>query len=156
MIGPDEHVVDSPIRWVAKHIRAYVATAGRDGHIKWGVPNLLLTTRGRRSGRLRRTALIYGEDRGRYVVVACGSGEPHHPSWYLNLRANPEVYVQAGAETFPARASTCTGSERARLWRMMAELWPDYNRYEKIAKREIPVVVLERTPVPDRAARATG
>jgi deazaflavin-dependent oxidoreductase (nitroreductase family) len=77
-------------------------------------------------------------------VVASGGGESRHPSWYLNLRANPEVYVQVGAQKFPARASTATGRERKRLWRMMADMWPDYDRYQRRAGREIPVVVLRR------------
>ena len=100
---------DSPIGWVARHVRAYVATDGRDGHHRWGVTNLLLTTRGRRTGRLRRTALIYARDGSRYVVVASGAGEDHHPAWYLNLRADPLVGVQVGAEVFVARAATASG-----------------------------------------------
>ncbi|HEY3010768.1 MAG TPA: nitroreductase family deazaflavin-dependent oxidoreductase [Micromonosporaceae bacterium] len=136
--------------WVANHVRRYLATDGRQGHRRWGVTNLLLTTRGRRSGILRRTALIYGRDQGRYVVVASSGGESHHPNWYLNLRANPEVYVQVAAETFTARASTATGRERDRLWRMMADMWPDYDRYQRRAGREIPVVVLQRASTSTR------
>jgi deazaflavin-dependent oxidoreductase (nitroreductase family) len=138
-------IQDSPIGWVARHVRAYVATDGRDGHHRWGVTNLLLTTRGRRTGRLRRTALIYARDGSRYVVVASGAGEDHHPAWYLNLRADPLVGVQVGAEVFVARAATAEGEERDRLWRMMAALWPDYERYRRNASRTIPVVTL--TPV---------
>jgi deazaflavin-dependent oxidoreductase (nitroreductase family) len=133
---------DSPIGWVARHIRRYVATDGRDGHLRWGVTNLLLTTRGRRTGRLRRTALIYGRDGPRYVVVASGAGEDHHPAWYLNLSADPEVGVQVGASVFLAHAATAEGPERDRLWRMMAGMWPDYERYRRRAARTIPVVVL--------------
>jgi deazaflavin-dependent oxidoreductase (nitroreductase family) len=133
---------DSPIGWVARHVRAYVATDGRDGQHRWGVTNLLLTTRGRRTGRLRRTALIYARDGSRYVVVASGAGEDHHPAWYLNLRADPLVGVQVGAEVFVARAATARGAERDRLWRMMAGLWPDYERYQRQASRTIPVVTL--------------
>ncbi len=133
---------DSPIGWVARHVRAYVATDGRDGHHRWGVTNLLLTTRGRRTGRLRRTALIYARDGSRYVVVASGAGEDHHPAWYLNLRADPLVGVQVGAEVFVARAATARGEERDRLWRMMAGIWPDYDRYQRRASRTIPVVTL--------------
>jgi len=135
-------IQDSPIGWVARHVRAYVATDGRDGHHRWGVTNLLLTTRGRRTGRLRRTALIYARDGSRYVVVASGAGEDHHPAWYLNLHADPLVGVQVGAAVFVARAATAVGEERERLWRTMADLWPDYARYQRQASRTIPVVTL--------------
>lgn len=76
---------------VARHIREYVETDGRKGHRWNGVPTLLLTTRGRRTGKLRRTALIYGRDGDAYVVVASRGGARHHPQWYLNLAPDPEV-----------------------------------------------------------------
>jgi deazaflavin-dependent oxidoreductase (nitroreductase family) len=141
----DEEVHDSPTGWVAKHVKAYLETDGRKGH-HWyrGVPTLLLTTRGRRSGMLRRTALIYGRDGDAYVVVASVGGRPEHPAWYLNLRANPEVGVQVGPETFTARARKATAEEKGRLWPEMASIWPDYDTYQKKTTRSIPVVILER------------
>lgn len=138
-----EEVFDSPMGWVREHIREYVESAGRKGHRWHGVDTLLLTTRGRRTGKLRRTALIYRRDGGRYVVVASSGGAKHHPAWYLNLVDDPEVQVQVGAETFTAGASTATGAERERLWREMASVWPDYDRYQERTDREIPVVLLE-------------
>ena len=140
----EEEVLDSPTRWVARHVRRYVETDGRSGHRWNGRNTLLLTTRGRRSGKLRRTALIYGRDGDRYLVVASNGGARNHPFWYLNLSAQPEVQVQVGAERFAARARTAGAEERPRLWRLMAEIWPDYERYQKRTGREIPVVVLER------------
>ncbi|HLV33927.1 MAG TPA: nitroreductase family deazaflavin-dependent oxidoreductase [Spirillospora sp.] len=140
-----EEIYDSPTGWVAQHIRDYVETDGRKGH-KWrGVDTLLLTTRGRKSGKLRRTALIYGKDGDNYIVVASRGGHPSHPAWYLNLVANPEVMVQVGADKFKARAQTVTGADKARLWRLMTAIWPDYDNYQAKTQREIPVVVL--TPV---------
>lgn len=127
-IDQDEEVVDSPLGWVAKHIREYVATDGRKGHRWNGVHTLLLTTRGRSTGALRRTALIYGRDRERYVVVASNGGATHHPSWYLNVEADPEVLLQVGPERLPAIAQTASGQERTRLWKTMAEIWPEYDR----------------------------
>ena len=103
---PPEEVFDSPKGWVAQHIRRYVETDGRKGHRWRGVDTLLLTTRGRRSGKLRRTALIYGRDGDRYLVVASSGGAKRHPSWYLNLAENPEVWVQVDADRFAARART--------------------------------------------------
>lgn len=140
-----EKVIDSPEKWVNDHIQSYVKSNGKNGHIWRGTPNLLLTTRGRKSGQLRRTALIYGEDKGRYLLVASNGGSPTHPLWYLNLVADPNVELQVGAETFKAVARTATGRERARLWKIMAGVFPRYELYKEKAGREIPVVVLERT-----------
>lgn len=96
-----------------------------------------------RSGRLRRTALIYGEDGGRHLVVASRGGAKKHPSWYLNLVAHPEVHLQVGAEKFPARARTATAEEKPRLWQIMTSIWPEYDRYQARTARDIPVVILE-------------
>jgi deazaflavin-dependent oxidoreductase (nitroreductase family) len=141
-----EEVFDSPTRWVAQHIRRYVETDGRRGHQWSGVNTLLLTTRGRRSGKLRRTALIYGRDGERYLVVGSKGGAKRHPAWYLNLVADPEVHVQVGAEKFPARARAGNAEEKPRLWRIMTSIWPEYERYQARTSREIPVVILERRP----------
>jgi deazaflavin-dependent oxidoreductase (nitroreductase family) len=138
-----EEVFDSPTGWVAEHIRGYVESDGEKGHHWRGVQTLLLTTRGRKSGKLRRTALIYGRDGERYVVVASKGGAKEHPEWYLNLVVNPEVEVQAGADKFRARARTATAEEKPALWRLMTSIWPDYDRYQERTEREIPVVVLE-------------
>jgi deazaflavin-dependent oxidoreductase (nitroreductase family) len=144
--SPDE-VIDSPVGWVARHVRTYVASGGRKGHRWYGCDTLLLVTRGRRSGTLRRTALIYGVDGDRYVVVGSNGGSAEHPQWYRNLVADPLVRVQVRDSTFAARARTATGEERATLWREMVEIFPQYDRYQKRTKREIPVVVL--TPIVD-------
>jgi deazaflavin-dependent oxidoreductase (nitroreductase family) len=143
-MAPPERVHDSPTRWVAKHVRRYVETDGKSGHRWSGVHTLLLTTRGRKSGKLRRTALIYGRDGDRYLVVASKGGAKRHPDWYLNLVANPEVQVQVEADRFPARARTATGRTKPRLWRLMASIWPEYDSYQARTDREIPVVTLER------------
>lgn len=140
----DEQVIDSPTGWVAKHIRSYVDSDGEQGHRWNGVETLLLTTRGRKSGALRRTALIYGRDGDRYVVVASKGGAPEHPNWYLNLVAEPEVKVQVGADKFTGRARTATADEKPALWKLMASIWPEYDRYQGKTTRDIPVVIIER------------
>jgi deazaflavin-dependent oxidoreductase (nitroreductase family) len=143
-VASQEEIVDSPTGWVARHVRRYVETDGRSGH-KWnGRQTLLLTTRGRKSGKLRRTALIYGQDGDRYLLVASNGGARNHPFWYLNLTAQPEVQVQVGADKFTARARTAGAEEKPRLWRLMAAIWPDYDRYQKRTSRDIPVVIVER------------
>jgi deazaflavin-dependent oxidoreductase (nitroreductase family) len=140
----EEQIFDSPSGWVAKHIRRYVETDGEEGHRWRGVNTLLLTTRGRRSGKLRRTALIYGREGERYLVVGSQGGADEHPFWYRNLVENPDVEVQVGADTFPARADTATAEEKPKLWRIMTSIWPDYDAYQAKTERDIPVVILER------------
>ena len=144
-MAPQEEITDSPTGWVAEHVDRYVETDGREGHEWRGVPTLLLTTRGRKSGKLRRTALIYGKDgEGRYLLVASKGGAPEQPSWYLNLAAHPEVEVQVGADKFAARARTADAREKPRLWQLMTSIWPDYDGYQKKTSRDIPVVIVER------------
>lgn len=139
-----DQIYDSPTGWVREHIHRYIETEGRSGHEWRGVPTLLLTTRGRKSGKWRRTALIYGKDGEDVVIVASRGGHAHHPAWYLNLVDNPEVEVQVGADKFTAIAHTADAEEKARLWPLMASIWPDYDKYQARTEREIPVVVLER------------
>ncbi|HEY6793931.1 MAG TPA: nitroreductase family deazaflavin-dependent oxidoreductase [Kineosporiaceae bacterium] len=138
-----EQVTDSPTDWVAEHTQRYLESGGQDGH-EWrpGVPTLLLTTTGRTSRVKRRTALIYGRDTDRFVVVASKGGAPDHPSWYLNLQADPQVEVQVMDDVFPAVAETVHGEERTRLWALMCRIWPAYDDYQAKTDREIPVVVL--------------
>lgn len=138
-----ETPVDPETGWVADHVRRYAASDGAEGHI-WqeGVPTLLLTTRGKKSGAARRTALIYGKDGDNYVVMASYGGSPTHPDWYLNLEADPEVVLQVGSDRTRARAARDTPENRARLWAIMTAVWPDYDEYATKTTREIPVVVL--------------
>jgi deazaflavin-dependent oxidoreductase (nitroreductase family) len=143
--GVPDAVVDSPRDFVQEHIRRYVDTDGADGAEYLGYRALLLTTVGRRSGARRRTALYYGRDGDDYLLVASRGGDPNHPSWYLNLDANPEVEVQVGGEVFTARARTIEGAERARLWQRMVETFPRYGEYQERTTRRLPVVVLRRT-----------
>jgi deazaflavin-dependent oxidoreductase (nitroreductase family) len=143
-LADQEEVFDSPAEWVAKHIHDYVETDGEVGHIWRGYTTLLLTTVGRKSGQLRRTALIYGQEADNYIVVASRGGHSKNPAWYLNLADNPAVDVQVLADKFPAVARTAAGEERERLWALMAALHPAYNTFQAKTKRQIPVVVLER------------
>ena len=126
-----------------EHVEKYRETNGEVGH-EWqaGVRTLLLTTTGRKSGEPRTTPLIYGEDGDDYVIIASKGGDAAHPAWYLNLTANPTVEIQVGSEVMTATARDASGDERARLWSMMAEIWPDYDEYATKTDREIPVVVL--------------
>src|ERR671933_237521 len=133
-----------PPGWPRDHLRRYLATDGAEGH-EWkpGVHTLLLTTKGRRSGKARRTPLIYGRDGNRFVVVASKGGADEHPQWYRNIVADPNVQVQVAGDRFAARAHPASPEEKAQLWPMMAEIWPPYDEYQTRTDRDIPVVVLE-------------
>lgn len=138
----DEDVVDSPTGWVRKHIQQYDRDPAKGAEFH-GYPALLLTTRGRKSGKLRRTALYYAVDGGNYVIVASLGGSPKHPLWYLNLVEHPEVELQVGSETIRGRARTATAEERPRLWDLAVSVYPTYASYQKKTSREIPVVIVE-------------
>jgi len=127
-----------------EHVRTYRETDGREGHDWNGTQALILTTKGRKSGEPRDSALIYGLSGDSPVIVASKGGHPSHPAWYLNLVANPEVEAQIWGDRFKARARTATGQERAELWAEMLKHWPKYDDYQDKTDREIPVVVLER------------
>jgi deazaflavin-dependent oxidoreductase (nitroreductase family) len=131
-----------------------IEVCGAAGY-RWqgSAPTLILRTRGRRSGEQRASALIFGRDGEHCVVVASAGGSGRHPAWHLNLTAAPEVEVHVLAQRFPAIARTAVGDERARLWSLMAGVWPQYDDYRLRTDRDIPVVVLERTNAPVTAER---
>jgi deazaflavin-dependent oxidoreductase (nitroreductase family) len=135
---PDLTIVGEP------HIRVYRETGGETGYLWNGVPTLLLTTTGRKTGEARTSALIFARDRDDYLVVASMGGWPTHPSWYLNLQANPRAEVQVKSDVFPVTARTATDDEKPRLWEIVRAQWPNYDVYQSRTERIIPVVVLTR------------
>lgn len=124
------------------HVRAYRDSDGELGYLWNGAPTLLLTTTGRRTGEPRTSALIYGRDGADYLLVASTGGAPRHPSWYLNLQAQPEAEIQVKAEHIPVLARTASAAEKPRLWKIMTDVWPNYDVYQSRTERIIPVVVL--------------
>jgi deazaflavin-dependent oxidoreductase (nitroreductase family) len=143
-IGQDEKSTDYN-EFNRQLIEEYRANGGKVTGIFAGAPLLVLTTTGARSGQPRVTPLVYTTDNGRWVVIASKGGSPTHPDWYYNLRANPEVTVEVGAESFPARATITTGAERQRLFDQMAARMPNFAEYQRNTVRQLPVIVLERT-----------
>jgi deazaflavin-dependent oxidoreductase (nitroreductase family) len=132
------------------NVRVYRLTGGRIGgtwRIGAGwrdpVPICLLEHRGRRTGKLRTTPLVYLRDGDNVVVVASQAGRPHHPLWFRNLQADPDVTVQVRRDRRPMRARTAETAERGRLWPRLVDLYADYDSYQSWTDREIPVVVLE-------------
>ncbi|MEV7725656.1 nitroreductase/quinone reductase family protein [Streptomyces sp. NPDC087917] len=127
------------------HVRTYVSSGGADGHLWHGVPTLLLTTLDRARGHTVRTPLIYGRDADRLLLVAAAGGGPHHPGWYENLRAHPEVRLQVGTEVCGGLARTADRAERETYWEAMTALWPLFDDHQAVAwPREIPLVIVER------------
>ncbi|MEL0049122.1 MAG: nitroreductase family deazaflavin-dependent oxidoreductase, partial [Gammaproteobacteria bacterium] len=116
--------------WAVDHMNRYLETDGEDGHIWRGVPTLLLTTTGRSSGLPRMLPLIYGKDGDDHIIVASKGGYPDHPAWYTNIEASNAVQVQVAADKFSASAELVEGDDRARIWQVMAEIWPPYNEYQ--------------------------
>jgi deazaflavin-dependent oxidoreductase (nitroreductase family) len=125
-----------------EHVRRYQETDGEVGYLWNGVPTLLLTTIGRRSGRPRISALIFGRDGDDYLLIASQGGAPTHPNWYLNLTVKPEAEIQVRAEHLAVSARTAGPKEKPRLWKIMTEQWPNYDVYQSRTDRVIPLVVL--------------
>jgi deazaflavin-dependent oxidoreductase (nitroreductase family) len=125
-----------------EHVRRYQETDGEVGYLWNSVPTLLLTTTGHKTGLARTTPLIFARDGEDYLVVASMGGAPRHPSWYVNLTANPEAEIQVRAEHLTVTASTASAEEKPRLWDIVRAQWPNYDVYQSRTEREIPVVVL--------------
>jgi len=124
-------------------IAEFRANGGHVGGRFAGLPMLLLTTTGAKSGVERTTPLVCRPEGGTLVIIASKAGAPEHPAWYHNIVANPEVTVEYGTETFRARARIAKGDERERLYAAQAALLPAFDEYRQRTTREIPVVVLE-------------
>ncbi len=130
--------------WARKQAERFEATHGEQGGLLRGRPIVVLTSVGRRTGKLRKTALMRVEHEGRYAVVASLGGAAHHPVWYHNLKAEPHVELQDGAVKRDYRAREVEGAEREAWWARAVEAYPDYAAYARRTKRVIPVFVLER------------
>ncbi|MER7079075.1 deazaflavin-dependent oxidoreductase, nitroreductase family [Saccharopolyspora kobensis] len=124
-------------------VREFRANGGKVGGIFDGVPLLLLTTVGARSGRSRTTPAVYLRDGNRFVVFASNGGAPVPPAWYFNLVANPQVVVEVGGATRTAVATVVDGAERDRLWARQVAADPQFAQFQQRAGRLVPVVALE-------------
>ncbi|MDI9835656.1 nitroreductase family deazaflavin-dependent oxidoreductase [Streptomyces sp. KAU_LT] len=135
----------SPSKWVRDQVELYERSGGTEGTTlqDTGLPVILLTTRGAKSGKIRKTPLMRVEHDGRYAVVASQGGAPKHPVWYHNIKAEPHVELQDGPVKRDMRAREVTGDEKAEWWERAVAAFPPYADYQKKTDREIPVFVLE-------------
>ena len=141
-MSEDEYQAPDLLLLGEEHVRRYQETDGEVGYIWNGVPILLLTTTGRKSGQPRTTPLIHARDGDDYLVVASMGGAPQHPQWYLNLVANASAQIQDRSEHIDVTAHTAGEDDRARLWKIVTEQWPNYDVYQSRTDRVIPVIVL--------------
>ena len=127
-----------------KHVKVYRETNGEQGYLWNGVPILLLTTTGRKSGEPRTIPIIFTPYKDSFVIIASKGGSPEHPKWYLNILNNASVTVQVKAEVFKAAARTAQSPEREAIWAEAVKSWPNFDVYQSRTTRQIPVVVIER------------
>ena len=133
----------SPQKWVRDQVELYESSGGTKGTTLRGMPVIVLTTKGAKSGKIRKSPLMRVEHNGAYAAVASLGGAPKHPVWYHNVVADPQVELQDGPVRQDMTAREVTGEEKAVWWKRAVEAYPDYAAYQKKTEREIPVFVLE-------------
>jgi deazaflavin-dependent oxidoreductase (nitroreductase family) len=135
----------SPAAWVREQVELYESSGGTKGTTlrDTGLPVVIVTNRGVRSGKVRKTPVMRVEHDGRYAMVASKGGAPSHPQWYYNIRANPHVELQDGAHKRDMVAREVSGAERAQWWQRAVAAYPPYAEYQRKTSREIPVFVLD-------------
>ncbi len=146
--------VPSPSERVRDQVARYEASGGADGGELNGLPVIILTTTGARSGSLRKTPVMRVERDGVYAAIASYAGNPRNPQWYYNLLAHPEAEVRDGAEVRRVRARELSGAEKQRWWELADALNPNYARYRASSGRDIPVLALE--PADQQESSASG
>jgi deazaflavin-dependent oxidoreductase (nitroreductase family) len=132
----------STSKWARDQAELYESSGGTRGTTLRGMPVVILTSKGAKTGKLRKTALMRVEHDGQYAVVASKGGDPTHPFWYYNLVANPLVELQDGPTKRDYLAHLAEGEERDAWWARAVEAYPDYAEYQERTDRVIPVFVL--------------
>jgi deazaflavin-dependent oxidoreductase (nitroreductase family) len=139
----DEEYLPSPSARTRDQVALYESSGGTEGTTMRGMPVVVLTMRGARTGKIRKVALMRVEHDGRYAAVASMGGAPTNPVWYHNLQANPDLELQDGPRRLRMRARELSGSERDLGWERSVAAYPDYADYATRTSRQIPVFVLE-------------
>src|ERR687892_2150860 len=138
--------IPSPREWVAKQVELYEGSGGTDGLTlrDTGLPVIIVTNRGRKTGAIRKTPLMRAVDSQNYILVASQGGAPKHPQWYFNLKAEPNVEIRDKTEVYQMRVREVTDpAERKRLWDIAVEASPPYQESQNRTKRVIPVFLAE-------------
>jgi deazaflavin-dependent oxidoreductase (nitroreductase family) len=138
--------IPSPSTWVAEQVELYEGSGGTEGVTlrDTGLPVIIVTNRGRKSGAIRKTPLMRAVDGERYILIASQGGAPKHPVWYYNLKADPNVEIRDKTEVHAMRVREVTDpSERQRLWDIAVAAFPPYQTYQEKTERLIPVFVAE-------------
>ncbi len=133
----------SPFAFAAEQVEQYERSGGAESNTLQGKPCVILWTRGRKTGTVRKSPLMRVKHGDRYAVVASMGGAPKHPVWYLNLLADPNVSLQDGPEVRDYTARVAEGEEKAEWWKYATEVWPAYDDYQARTDRTIPLVILE-------------
>jgi deazaflavin-dependent oxidoreductase (nitroreductase family) len=142
-----EEYEPSPAQWVRDQVATYEASGGREANtlLDTGMPIIVVTTRGNKSGKLRKIPLMRVEHDGEYALVASMGGAPKNPVWYYNLVAHPDsVVIQDGPEPFAVDVREVTGAEKATWWERAVAAYPPYADYQQKTERQIPVFVATR------------
>ena len=146
-MSPEGDYGPSTFAWVRNQVEAYERSGGKEANTlrDTGLPVVVVTMVGNKSGKVRKVALMRVEHDGAYALVASLGGAPKHPVWYYNLKANPDdVTIQDGAEPFPVRVREVTGDERAAWWERAVAAYPPYAEYQARTERTIPVFIATR------------
>ena len=145
MSEPNEQYEPSPWQWVRDQVETYERTGGREANTlrDTGLPIIIVTTRGNKSGAVRKMPLMRVEHEGAYALVASMGGAPKHPVWYFNLKADPNVTIQDGPSPQPFTVREVDGDERAAWWERAVAAFPPYAEYQQKTQRTIPVFVAE-------------
>jgi len=140
-----EYAPPDPAAWVREQIETWERSGGTEGTTlrDTGLPVVIISSRGARSGKLRKTPLMRVEHDGSYAAVASQGGAPTHPLWYHNFRADPRVELQDGPRKQDMIAREVTGDERALWWERAVAAYPPYAEYQRKTARQIPVFVLD-------------
>jgi deazaflavin-dependent oxidoreductase (nitroreductase family) len=137
------HYEPSPVDWVRKQVEQYESSDGREGNTMKDLPVIVLTTKGARTGNLRKSPLMRVEHDGRYLIVASLGGAPTHPVWYHNAVANPTVEVQDGPIRQDMATRELDGDEREVWWKRAVDAFPPYAEYQEKTSRVIPILICE-------------
>jgi deazaflavin-dependent oxidoreductase (nitroreductase family) len=147
MTTKDGEYAPSPMKWVRDQVETYERTGGREGNtlLNTGLPVIIVTTRGNKSGKVRKNPVMRVEHDGEYAIIASMGGAPKHPVWYYNLKAHPaDVTIQDGPEPFDVEVRELTGDERALWWDRAVAAYAPYADYQRRTERVIPVFVARR------------